>query len=276
MLELQASLIFKPTTMVGFNCRVEKIVELPLEEFIALKHRPNAHYSFIAESDDFMGEYDGCYHCLLALNKDGRGGILINADGCEYVRLGGYVANARGFVEQDMKETVEFFLQELPRDEETGNICITLEDIGEYSEDNIWESSVIARMFLHILAEHPGVAGVSVSGDCLVVTPAPEQTQGMADGLKLRDILLLGGMDSVYMVHDTADVGFVSLAHFEMLGEIGRTEHADVLNASVREIRPGPCGTEIVLSGVEPQAMENLDREAAEHMKAGGMKGPGM
>jgi hypothetical protein len=276
MLEIKANLIHKPTTMVTQDCRIEKIIELTRDEFIALTHRPNADYGFITENCDLMGEWDGSFHCLLALNKESGDGILIEAEGYDSVRYGAFMSRAKDFVELDMRQIADFLLTDITPDEEAGDICIYPEDIGESTGAGVWESSVIARMFRRTLEEHPAVSGVTLVGDCLAVTTKPAQTQ---DGLKLRDVLLLGSTENVYMVHDTADVGFIPARHFDLLGGKGLADHAVVLDAVVAEIRPGAYGPEIVLTGVDPQALSDLDQAAADHLSAGavtrqGMQGP--
>ena len=273
MLELKANLIHKPTTMAAPACQVEKIIELTRDEFIALTHRPNADYSFITENRDLMGEWGGSFHCLLALDKESGDGILINAEGYDSVRYGAFIPHAVDFVELDMRRTADFLLTDITPDEETGDVCIYPEDIGEGETPGVWENSVIARMFRRTLEEHPGVSGVSIAGDCLSVTPAAAQTQG---GLTLRDVLLLGSTENVYMVHDTADVGFIPTEHFNLLGGKGVTDHAVLLDAGVVDIRHGAYGPEIVLTGVDPQALSDLDQAAADYLSAGGMTRQGM
>ena len=274
MLTIHADLIHKPTTMRQPVCQIKEIIELPQDEFISLSHHPNADYDFIAENRDLMGKWDGAYHCLLALDKDGTDGVLIEAEGYDSVRYGAYVSHARDYVERELERAAELFLKDISPDPETGDISIYLEDIEEYTGADVRDDSEIARMFYRILERHPAVAGVDAVGDCLAVTPAAAQERGAPGSLKLKDVLLLGGMENVYMVHETADVGFVPASYTAMLTEKGREEHAELLDASVKEIRPGAYGTEIVLGGVEPELLVNFDRAAAAHEQAESMMGP--
>lgn len=88
-------------------------------------------------------------------------------------------------------------------------------------------------------------------------------------GLPLRDILLLGLPPAdVYLVHETADVGFIPASGIAELTDAGRDEFAGLLNAVVTSIRPGAYGVELVLSGVEPQAMMDFDEAQANHRNA--------
>jgi len=275
MLTMKAKLERKPTELTDLPlCQIEKIIELPGDEFASLAAHPYTDRDYITENRDLMGEWDGKYHCLLALGEGGSDGILIEAEGAPYVRYGAYVSHARDYVERELQRIAELFLKEVSPDPETGEISIYLEDIEEYTGAEVRDDSEIARMFYRILERHPAVAGVDTMDDCLVVTPAAAQEQGASDGLKLRDVLLLGGMENVYMVHETIDVGFVPASYTAMMTDKGREEHADLLNAPVKEIRPGAYGPEIVLGGVDPELLVNFDRAAAAHERAESMMGP--
>ena len=98
----------------------------------------------------------------------------------------------------------------------------------------------------------------------------PPKAQGRGQsGLPLRDVLLLGlpPMDA-YLIHETADVGFIPASGLAELTDAGRDEFAGLLNAVVTSIRPGAYGVELVLSGVEPQAMMDFDEAQANHRNA--------
>lgn len=274
MLTLQADLERKPTDFNNHLCQIEKIIELPKGEFDSLVSNPHYDRDFIAENRDLMGQWDGAYHCLLALGEGGDDGILIEAEGAGYIRYGALVPHARDFVERELGRIAELFMKDISPDPKTGDISIYLEDIAECTGAEVRDDSEIARMFYRTLEKHPGVAGVEAVGDCLVITPAAAQEQTANTGLKLRDVLLLGGdMENVYMVHDTADVGFIPASYTAMMTDKGREEHAELLDAAVKEIRPGAYGPEIVLGGVDPELLVNFDR-AATHEQAESMMGP--
>lgn len=98
----------------------------------------------------------------------------------------------------------------------------------------------------------------------------PPKAQGRGQsGLPLRDVLLLGLPPAdVYLVHETADVGFIPASGIAELTDAGRDEFAGLLNAVVTSIRPGAYGVELVLSGVEPQVMMDFDEAQANYRNA--------
>jgi len=277
MLTLKTELLHKPADFRLPDCQIAKIIELSGKDFDSHVARPNAYKDYITENKDLMGTWDGVNHCLLVLGEGRSDGVLIEASGYDYARYTAYIPHARDFVEREMERLADFFMKDIAPDPKTGEIEIYLGDIAEHTgAEEIRDDSEIARMLYRALEKHPGVGSVEPLDDCLVVTPASTQTQGVAGGLKLRDVLLLGSMENVYMVHETIDVGFISAGHFEMLTGKGRGDFEEVLNAAVTEIRPGAYGTEIVLSGVDPQAMMDFDQAAADHIQAESQMGLGM
>jgi len=82
MLTMKAKLERKPTELTDLPlCQIEKIIELPGDEFASLAAHPYTDRDYITENRDLMGEWDGAYHCLLALGEGGSDGILIEAEG---------------------------------------------------------------------------------------------------------------------------------------------------------------------------------------------------
>jgi hypothetical protein len=82
--------------------------------------------------------------------------------------------------------------------------------------------------------------------------------------ITLRDLFLLGIPENVYMVHETVDVGFIPTAHFSLLDDSVLEDYAALLDAPVAGIQPGAYGPEIVLTGVDPRLLMDLDQKAAD------------
>ena len=82
------------------QCEVEKIIELPFQEFLSLLHNLLKDRDYISENSYFMKmDKNGIYHCLLALGEDCDDGILIEAEGYNYARKSAFIPNARQIVE---------------------------------------------------------------------------------------------------------------------------------------------------------------------------------
>ena len=72
----------------------------------------------------------------------------------------------------------------------------------------------------------------------------------------------------VYLVHSSADVGWVPAADLSQLSDRGKAQFAEVLDAKVAAVRPGPYGTELVLDGVDPQLLTQYDEAIADCARA--------
>ena len=106
----------------------------------------------------------------------------------------------------------------------------------------------------------------------LAVEPLSEQQlEPLADeaAIHLRDVVAMGLPDhDVYLVHRTGDVGWVPAADLPQLSERGKGKFAELLDAKVTAIRPGPYGTELVLDGVDPQLLVQYDETIANYSRA--------
>lgn len=272
MMEIKAYLEYKPTEFRPPVCRIKKVIELNENEFSSLADNPCEYRDYITENRGLMRKEGDVNHCILALDKDGRDGILIEAEGYDFVRYGAYVPHAGDYVENELRRMAALFLKDVEPDLEASNLLpIFFEDMEKHLGMIVSEDSDITRMFCRTLREHPAIVEITAvdkQAGCIIATLADTQHQEMQSPLKLRDVLLLGDMENVYMVHDTADIGFVPASYTAMLTAGGRREHADLLSAPVKEIRPGAYGPEIVLTGIDPELLVSFDQAAAAHIDA--------
>ena len=112
-------------------------------------------------------------------------------------------------------------------------------------------------------------------GETRVYFPAEpvqeQQLQALAEdpAVHLRDLLTLGLPEhDVYLVHASADVGWVPAADLPRLTAQGKEEFSELLNARVAAIRPGPYGVELVLDGVNSQLLAQYDETLANSSRA--------
>lgn len=101
-----------------------------------------------------------------------------------------------------------------------------------------------------------------------VAAPALE---GQGEAIRLKDLILLGlPASDVYLVHASADVGFIPAADLPWLSTMGKEQFAPLLDAVVNGIGPGAYGTELKLRGVEPRVLADYDQCLAD--EAGGYR----
>ena len=99
MLNIRADLIRKPGDLKMPCCVVEKIIEIPAEEFDDFIARPHESRDFIRDNKDHMWMENGVGHCVLVLGQNREDGVLVEADGYDWVRYGAYLSGARAIIE---------------------------------------------------------------------------------------------------------------------------------------------------------------------------------
>lgn len=95
-------------------CAVEKIVELPDDEYEYFCSNLIEEYPFIKENTDCMYQStEGVRHCLLVLGDDHDDGILVDAQGYGYARYTSYLPNARNIAMQMKYPSLTAYTNEL-------------------------------------------------------------------------------------------------------------------------------------------------------------------
>lgn len=91
---------------------------------------------------------------------------------------------------------------------------------------------------------------------------APQAVEGQKEAeIRLKDMVLLGlPTSNVYLIHESADMGFVPAADLRWLSKQGKEQFAPLLNAMVKRVGPGTYGTELMLSGVDPRVLADYDQ----------------
>jgi len=81
--------------------KVEKIIELPEDEYNEFSKTLLEDKYFITENKDLMGvDIARTWHCILVKTKTSKDGILTQADGYHYSRYSSYVENAEELTEE--------------------------------------------------------------------------------------------------------------------------------------------------------------------------------
>lgn len=135
-------------------------------------------------------------------------------------------------------------------------ICCYEETANEAANEGKFLPLVIEDKMMRKLTEYPEQALLSKSNA----------------KLKLGELIKTPLMNSVYLVHDTADIGFVPVGGMS-LGKISdevRSEWADVLDADVTKIYMGAYGIYIELANVDPERLSEFqyawDKEPGESL----------
>lgn len=94
-MKIKANLLNKPVNFQMDDCQIEKVVELPRDQFSALVITPLTNQPFIAENKRWMFADDSAVHCLLVLGQGSGDGVLIYSAGYDYPRLAAYLPGMR-------------------------------------------------------------------------------------------------------------------------------------------------------------------------------------
>ena len=139
-------------------CSIDKVIELPKEQFDYFQNNLLFYYSFLDENRDYMGfdEY-GLRHCLLVLCENQDDGILVDAQGSNYARYSAHLPSARELMQvlpyQSLKdfnklmtETVNDTVKTALTNQRDGMYSIKLSALPSPEIEPMFSYSVFAQM----------------------------------------------------------------------------------------------------------------------------------
>ena len=279
-MKFKANFTEKPVNFQMDDCQIEKVVELSHEDFCRLKITPLAEQPFIQEHKGCMFHKDGIIHCLLALDQGGNDGVLVDAETYDYARLAAYVPGMRDIVNAQMDRAADFIIRWGTENTTSGSWCVYFEDLEEHLDLAVQEGNGLDSMLRAALKRRPEAAAVDMHDGCIEMEYHPEYCQRLQEDkppeLHLNDLLpLLKGNGMIFLCHEESEQS-VQAENLRMLTEAGLEDHAALLNARVSEICDTPEGTEIVLTGVDPEELVRFNEAYDAFMEAEQSMGPVM
>ncbi len=179
-MKFKANFLYKPGSFQMDDCKVEKVVELSHDEFCKLKITPGVNQPFIAENKDCMYVKDGYMHCLLALGKGERDGVLIHAQGYNYPRYAAYIPGMRDILNAEMERAADFIIQRCTENTGAGSwqahfndrpacgsCCVPFEELERHLGLTIREGNGLDAMLLDVLRRRPEVSVAELSDGCV-------------------------------------------------------------------------------------------------------------
>ena len=129
-MKFKANFREKPVNFQMDDCQIEKVVELPHDDFYRLKITPLADQPFLAENKDCMFHMDGVIHCLLALGQGSNDGVLIDAERYNYPRVAAYVPGMRDIVNAEMDRAADYIVRQATENTTSGSWWCLLRGAG--------------------------------------------------------------------------------------------------------------------------------------------------
>lgn len=260
--------------------QVDKVVDIPNTQFAALLMRPLDSYDFIRRNRVEPHQGTGHDHCLLVLGEGRTDGVLVQCGGDGRAAYSAYVAGARDVVQARLDRVADFIVGQGTQRTASGSWCVYCEELDEKFGVAIQEDNGLDAMLRDTLERRPEVAQVDISLQHIETTFRPEVCANLSGSaektqpdIRLRDILPLltnNGLEypsQSYFTHPESDAR-VWPDDLWKLTTAGQKEHNALLNARVSEISPGPEGTEVVLTDVDPQELVRFNQAYEDHQAA--------
>ena len=279
-MKFKANFVEKPANFQMDDCQIEKVVELSHEDFCRLKITPLANQPFLAEHKKCMFSRDGVIHCLLALGQGSNDGILVDAEQYDCARLAAYIPGMRDIVNAEMDRAADFIIRWGTENTASGSWCVYFDDLEEHLDLTVREGSGLDSILRTALKQRPEVSAVDMHDGCIEMEYHPEYCRQLKENetpeLLLKDLLpLLKGGGLMFLCHEEAEQS-VLVENLCELTDAGQEDHAALLNARVSEICDTPEGTEIVLTGVDPEELVRFNEAHDAFMEAEQAMGPTM
>ena len=162
-MKIKANLLNKPVNFQMDNCQIEKVVELPRDQFSALVITPLTNQPFIAENKRWMFADDSAVHCLLVLGQGSGDGVLIYSAGYDYPRLAAYLPGIRDILNARLGRAADFIVQQGTEATENGSWNISFEEMEKQTGITVRRGNGLDGMLLEALSCHGEVASAALT-----------------------------------------------------------------------------------------------------------------
>ena len=242
------------------ECKIEAVVVLDAEEFEDFRRRLFVARDFIADNRDYMYlDRNGISHCLLVLGEDQTDGILVDSGLSQHAKFTSFLPNAADFMEKQIQMMADEMLENFETE-------VDFKSISDKFDVTVTADNGIGQMLLDELRGRNELANVEVTHDSIELTRVENAPVEVDDKHLMTLFMLMGcNLENVHIVdadveHDLATI--VELNQ-DTLTEDGRREWSDVLGAKVTRIFDGIYGTQIEVTGCEPERLEAFSKMLA-------------
>ncbi|WP_195494920.1 DUF6329 domain-containing protein [Flavonifractor plautii] len=162
-MKIKANLLNKPVNFQMDNCQIEKVVELPRDQFSALVITPLTNQPFIAENKRWMFADDSAVHCLLVLGQGSGDGVLIYSAGYDYPRLAAYLPGMRDILNARLERAADFIVHQGTEATENGSWSISFKELEKQTEITVRRGNGLDGMLLDALTHRREVTSAALT-----------------------------------------------------------------------------------------------------------------
>ena len=263
-----AQLLRKEACLRTDPCKVEAVVTLPSDEFNEFKNHLYESRAFIEAHNNIMyQDRDGLNHCILVLGEGESDGILIESEGSTYARYSALLPNGRDFMEKQIRMMADELIKEGTAHTENGSWVVGFDEISQHFDTTVTPTNGIGQMLIDELRDRDDISAVIATEDCIEMTTYIENAPIDADEDHLMTLFSLMGcnLEDVHIVDDDVEHDLATIVELnqDTLTEEGKREWADVLGAKVKRIFEGYYGTQIAVTGCDPERLEAFSKMLA-------------
>ena len=175
-MKIRANFMHRLTSTPADDCRIERTVELSPEDFHRLQISPMQEQPFITENRNCMFDKDGVKHCLLALERGGPDGILIQATGPGYPCYAAYISGMKDILNAELSRAADFIVRQCMENSQKGNWQVFFNDrpgrahgyvscgeLGERFGLTVQNGNGLDVMLLDTMRRRPAVTSVQLN-----------------------------------------------------------------------------------------------------------------
>lgn len=172
-MKIKANLLNKPVNFQMDDCQIEKVVELPRDQFSELVVTPLTNQPFIAENKRWMFVDDSAVHCLLALGQGSDDGVLIDSAGYDYPRLAAYLPGMRDILNARLERAADFIVHQGMENTENGSWSVSFEELEKQTGITIQRGNGLDGMLLEALKRRGEVVSAALTDTGIDTTYHP-------------------------------------------------------------------------------------------------------
>ena len=240
--------------------KIEAVVVLDAEEFEDFRRRLFVARDFIADNHDYMYlDRNGISHCLLVLGEGKPDGILVDSGLSQHAKFTSFLPNAADFMEKQIRMMADEMLENF-------ETAIDFKSISDKFDVTVTADNGIGQMLIDELRGRNELANVEVTHDSIELTRVENAPVEVDDKHLITLFMLMGcNLDNVHIVDSEVEHDLATIVELnqDTLTDDGKREWSDVLGAKVTRIFDGIYGTQIEVTGSEPERLEAFSKMLA-------------